>query len=205
VKKHFLTLALLAGAATAAHAQTQRVHFGLKAGVSIAQFVGSDAPDDNLVRTVSRVGLSGGGLAEISFAEHWAIQPELLYTMKGTKEIFLSTSTRFQRLGYLEVPVLLKFKIPHFFVEAGPQVGVLVQATQRVEAAASSEELDNKTDFRTTDLGYALGLGVQDTNGLLLGVRYNGGLLNNTSTTPQLSLRNSAFHIYVGYVFSASK
>jgi hypothetical protein len=201
VKKQLLTLLLLAGAVISAQAQTQRVHFGLKAGISIAQFVGSDAPDNNLVRTVSRAGLSGGGLAEISLTEHWAVQPEVLYTMKGTKEVFLSTSTRFQRLGYLEVPVLLKFNIPHFFVEAGPQVGVLLQAKQRVETSGGDAELANKADFRTTDLGYALGLGVQDTNGLLLGVRYNGGLVNTTTTSPQLSLRNSAFHIYVGYVF----
>jgi hypothetical protein len=210
VKKHFLTLALLAGGATAAHAQTQRIHFGLKAGVSFARFVGSDVPDNNLVTTQYRVGLSGGGLAELSLAQHWAVQPEVLYTSKGTKQIYNSASTTnaltsYQNLGYLDIPVLLKFKIPHFFVEAGPQLGVLLHAKQTVESGISSAETENRNAFKTSDLGYALGLGVQDTNGLLLGVRYNGSLVNNTATTPQLSRRNSAFSLYVGYVFGSTK
>jgi hypothetical protein len=210
VKKPLLTLALLAGAATAVQAQSQRVHFGLKAGVSFARFVGGDVPDNNLIRTQYRVGLSGGGLAEVSLAQHWAVQPELLYTSKGTKQIANSASvvyvaTLYQNLGYLDIPVLLKYKIPHFFVEAGPQLGVLLHAKQTVESGISSTEMENRNSFKTTDLGYALGLGVQDTNGLLLGVRYNGGLVNNTATSPQLSSRNSTFHIYVGYVFGGDK
>jgi hypothetical protein len=210
VKKQLLTLALLAGAATAVQAQSQRVYFGLKAGVSFARFVGGDVPDNNLIRTQYRVGLSGGGLAEVSLAQHWAVQPELLYTSKGTKQIANSASvvyvaTLYQNLGYLDIPVLLKYKIPHFFVEAGPQLGVLLHAKQTVESGISSTEMENRNSFKTTDLGYALGLGVQDTNGLLLGVRYNGGLVNNTATSPQLSSRNSTFHIYVGYVFGGAK
>jgi hypothetical protein len=124
VKKQFLTLALLAGAITAAHAQTPRVHFGLKAGVCFAKFGGDDVLDANR----SRVGLSGGGLAEVTLAQHWAVQPELLYTAKGSKILYGGNVDSYQRLGYLDIPVLVKFKIPHFFVEAGPQVGVLLHA-----------------------------------------------------------------------------
>jgi hypothetical protein len=131
------------------------------------------------------------------------VQPEVLYTSKGTKEIFASSVAAYQSLGYLNVPVLLKFKIPHFFVKAGPQLGGL-HAKQTVERA-TTEEIDNKPTYRSTDLGYALGLGVLGTNGLLLGVRYTGGLTKVPNADPQPRIRNNTFHIYMGYVFNSSK
>lgn len=204
MKHSLLILSLLAGGATAAQAQTSNVHFGLKAGVNFSKYTGPDAPNNALISTLYRTGLSGGVLAEVELSEHFAVQPELLYTLKGTKEIFINTATRYQSLGYLDIPVLLKFKIPHFFVEAGPQLGVLVHAKQTLESSATIET-NNRSDFRTTDLGYAVGLGVQDTNGLLLGVRYNGGLTNIPDNGSSLRLRNNTFHIYIGYVFNGSR
>lgn len=204
MKTCLLALVLLAGGTTAARAQTTGVHFGLKAGVNFSKYVGSDVADNVLISTLYRPNFSGGVLAEFGLAEHLAVQPELLYTVKGTKQIIASTVTRYQSLGYLDIPVLLKFKIPYFFVEAGPQLGVLLRAKQTVEGA-TTEEIDNKSIFRSTDLGYALGLGVQDTNGLLLGVRYNGGLTNVFNASPQPNIRNNVFHIYLGYVFGGTK
>jgi hypothetical protein len=202
VKKQFLTLALLASAATAAQAQTQRVHFGLKAGVCLAKF-GSGGPNE----LATRVGPSGGALAEVTLAEHWAVQPELLYTAKGSKIIYGGNVDSHQRLGYLEVPVMVKYKIPHFFVEAGPQVGILLHAKYELNEITGSTETNNKDQFRSTDLGYALGLGVQDTNGLLLGLRYNGGLTHiwADNAAAAVGAHNSVFHIYVGYVFGSTK
>jgi hypothetical protein len=202
VKKQLLTLALLASAATAAQAQTQRVHFGLKAGVCFANF-GGDVLDAKRLRA----GLSGGALAEVTLAEHWAVQPELLYTAKGSKVLYGGSVDSYQRLGYLDVPVMVKYKIPHFFVEAGPQLGILLHANYELNDINGSTETQNKDQFRGTDLGYALGLGVQDTNGLLLGVRYNGGLMQIAADNAAATRggRNSTFHLYVGYVFSSAK
>jgi hypothetical protein len=205
MKKPLLTLLFLAGSTLATQAQTRPVHFGLKAGVNFSKFVGTDVVNDYLISTLYRTGLSGGVLAEVALSEHLALQPEALYTSKGNKEIFASTVTAYQSLGYLDIPVLLKYKIPHFFVEAGPQLGVLLHAKRTLESAATTQEIDNKSTYRSTDLGYALGLGVQDTNGLLLGVRYNGGLTNVPNADPQPHVRNNTFHIYVGYVFNNSK
>jgi hypothetical protein len=203
VKKQLLTLALLASAATAAQAQTQRVHFGLKAGGCFAKFGGGGVLDASRLRA----GLSGGALAEVTLTEHWAVQPELLYTAKGSKILYGGNVDSYQRLGYLEVPVMVKYKIPHFFVEAGPQLGVLLHANYELNDVGGTTETQNKDLFRGTDLGYALGLGVQDTNGLLLGVRYNGGLTrlaaDNAAATG--GGHNSAFYLYVGYIFGSAK
>jgi len=92
-------------------------------------------------------------------------------------------------------------------VEAGPQLGVLLHANYELNDVTGTTETQNKDQFRGTDLGYALGLGVQDTNGLLLGVRYNGGLTRiwADNAAAAVGVRNSAFHIYVGYVFASAK
>lgn len=201
MKKYLLALLLLAGA----RAQAQTVHFGLKFGVGFSRFVGTDVPDNSLVGTFRKFGINAGGLAEIGLSDHWAVQPELLFTVKGTKQIFSapgSDQVLQQQLRYLDVPVLLKFKTHHVFVEAGPQLGLLLSAVETYERGASSSDTSNKDLFRTADPGYVLGLGVQDTNGLLLGVRYNGGLAN--VYTKGVRARNSDFQVYLGYVFGSS-
>jgi hypothetical protein len=202
MKKYLLPLLLLTGA----KAQAQTVHFGLKFGIGLSRFVGADVPDNSLIGTFRKFGINAGGLAEIGLTDHWSVQPELLYAVKGSKQIFSSPGSDQvlqQQLRYLDVPLLTKFKTHHVFVEAGPQAGLLLSAVETYEQGASASDTDNKGLFRTADFGYVLGLGVQDTNGLLLGVRYNGGFSN--VYTQGIRARNSDFQVYLGYVFGSSK
>jgi len=202
MRKYFLAFLLLTGAT----AQAQTVHFGLKFGVGLSRFVGADVPDNSLIGTFRKFGINAGGLAEISFTEHWSVQPELLYTVKGSKQILSSPGSDQvlqQQLRYADVPLLVKFKTHHVFVEAGPQIGLLLSAVETYEQGASSSDTANKDLFRTADPGYVLGLGVQDTNGLLLGVRYNGGF--SRVYTQEVRARNSDFQVYLGYLFGSGK
>lgn len=197
MKKYLLALLLVAGSRLG-HAQT--VHLGLKVGANFGRFVGADAPDD----TEYRFGINAGALAEFGLSTHWALQPEVLYSSKGTKQLYGGgASTFYQHLGYLDVPLLLKYKTHHVFFEAGPQLGVLLGATSSFETNTGTTESDNKNSFHGFDAGYVAGVGVQDTNGLLLGVRYNGGLLNVDASG--YKARNSSFQLYVGYLFGSAK
>ena len=177
----------------------QGVHVGLKFGGNFSRFVGPDAPED----TNSRFGIQAGVLAEAGLGTHWAVQPEVLYSSKGTKQISSTgAAVLYQHLGYLDVPLLLKYKTHHVFFEAGPQFAALLGATGTLETSTSTVEEDNKSSFQSFDAGYVAGVGVQDTNGLLLGVRYNGGLANVSSG---YQARNSSFQLYLGYVFGGGK
>jgi len=90
-----LTVGLIL-AATAAQA-AGNVRAGLKAGVNLAKVTGSDAGDaQNLT------GLVGGGFVGIKLSS-LVVQPELLFSMKGTK-----VNTEKIELSYIELPVLLK-------------------------------------------------------------------------------------------------
>lgn len=196
MKKYLLALVLGAGSQLG-HAQT--VHLGLKAGVNFSRFVGPNTPND----INSRFGVNAGVLADIGFGTHWAIQPEVLYTSKGSKQVGGTGATSLQQyLGYLDVPLLLKYKTHHVFVEAGPQLGVLFGATSTFESNMGTMETNNKELFHSLDAGYAVGVGVQDTNGLLLGVRYNGGLTD--VYVSGYKARNSSFQFYIGYLFGSN-
>ena len=192
---------MLIGGLGTAHAQSGR--FGLKAGGSLTSFVGNNVSTS----ASSKLGFHGGIVANLGLTDRFSVQPELLYSMKGLKDE-LSFGTGYQTLHYVDVPVLFKARFNAFFLEAGPQLGVLMSATQTIESGSMSGSVSSKAAFKDVDFGYALGLGVQATTGLMAGLRYNGGLSNIPKPatlggqTIQPEARNSALQLYVGYLFN---
>ena len=210
MKKTILSLALLAFSGIAAHAQTAATtndnHFGVKVGGSLTNFVGSDVSSSSS----NKIGFHGGFVANIALGNRLSVQPELLYSMKGAKdEVSLGGTTikATQTLHYIELPILLKAKFNQFFVEAGPQAGVLFDASVKTEGGSSSATESNKDQFNEVLFGYAAGFGYQLESGLMLGLRYNGDFNNVTrgvtanNVKTQANARNSAFQVYVGYTF----
>ena len=204
--KKSLLLVLLAGSAVAARAQETRI--GIKAGGTLSTFVGADVTSSSS----SKLGFHGGFVANLGINDRFSIQPELLYSMKGTEDKANSgttTITGYQTLHYLDVPVMLKANFNQFFLEAGPQAGVLLSAKATIESGSNSQSLDNKSTFKDVDLGYALGLGFQATSGPMVGFRYNGAFTDVPKSqsfggrTIQPQARNSAFQLYIGYLFGA--
>ena len=61
------------------YANAQDVKFGAKAGLNLSNFTG------DVENTSTKVGFQVGGFAEIKISEKFAVQPELLYSLQGTK------------------------------------------------------------------------------------------------------------------------
>ncbi|MBC6613121.1 PorT family protein [Hymenobacter sp. BT507] len=196
MKKVLLSVLVAVGlSTTAAHAQGVRL--GVKAGASLTSFTGKDIEDVEY-----KFGFHGGGVAEIGLSESFAVQPEVLFSMKGAKAEGMG-DYRFNQ-SYIDVPVLLKFKADGLFFEVGPQVGFLVGSKFKVDDLS----VDSKEAFKTVDLGYAAGLGYQAASGPMIGLRYNGGLSKigkndsyNGIDIEAGNVRNSAFQLYIGYMF----
>lgn len=201
MKKLFLSLTVLIAGAGAARAQQADNHFGIKAGGSLTNFAGT-----SVINTDYLFGFHAGFVANIDLTERFSIQPELLYSTKGAKAT-VGTITSTESLHYIEMPILLKAKLGQFFVEAGPQLGVLARAKAKYESGSTSQDENNTSDFSTLDIGYAAGLGYQLASGPMIGVRYNGGFTDvarvqtGSGTSSQGYGRNSAFQLYVGYLF----
>ncbi len=193
MKKTLLSLALLTGFAGAAQAQS--ITYGVKAGASLTNFMGSDVDNSS----ANKFGFHAGVLANFAVNDMFSIQPEVLYSMKGAQSS-ANSSEKFN-LNYIDVPVLVKVATgaTGLFFELGPQVGFLATA----KAKDSNNSLDVKEIYNTVDFGYAAGLGFKTESGPMVGLRYNGGLTNVTKEIlgSQIKARNSAFQLYVGYTF----
>jgi hypothetical protein len=90
------------------------------------------------------------------------------------------------------------------FFELGPQIGFLVAAKQKREVSGTSAgtfDSDIKSSVRTVDFGYAAGLGYQLSYGPGIGLRYNGGFIDTRNPSNSSSARNSAFQLYLTYMF----
>ncbi|MBC8085471.1 MAG: PorT family protein [Hymenobacter sp.] len=192
MKKVFLPLFLLGLAGTA---RAQDVSLGLKAGGSLTTFSGDDAEGED-----QKFGFHAGGFATLSINSTFAIQPELLYSQKGSKEK-IGSSEVINRFNYIDVPLLLRVNARGLFFELGPQIGFLVAA--KTEFGSLSQNI--KDDFNRVDFGYIAGLGYRLANGPGIGLRYNGGFtklpkaVTVGNTTFQPDLRNSALQLYVSY------
>jgi hypothetical protein len=204
MQKVLLSLGLLAGVSFAAQAQS--IKYGVKAGASLTSFTGDGTGDLKNV-----FGFHGGLVANFAVNDAFSIQPELLYSMKGAKRednaILGGTSYSYKstaRLHYIDVPVLARVNAEGLFFELGPQVGFLVAAKQKDEASGAvggNSTTDIKDEFSSVDFGYAAGLGYQISNGPGIGLRYNGGFTNLDKDSNSSKVRNSAFQLYLTYMF----
>jgi opacity protein-like surface antigen len=206
MKKALLSLALLAGAAGVANAQTG-VKYGLKGGFNGSTFSGADSKGSEY-----KAGFAAGAFLNFGLSDNFSVQPEFLYSQKGASvDNFLGTNNTIkQTLGYLDVPIMFRYNIGEdgkgFFVEAGPQ-GSFVLHQRTFEEDGSGKEISGSRTTSTDGLnkvaiGYVGGLGYQITSGLQLGLRYTGDfsqIYKQENGAP--NVHNSVFQFQVGYAF----
>lgn len=175
--------------------------FGVKGGVNLAKYAGSDAGTNDY-----KMGAVGGAFACLDLIAI-KIQPELLFSQKGAKQEYTVLgvpTTVSNTLNYVEIPVLLKFSFGKIIVPsiyAGPAFGTLMSATAKIEAGGLSASGDIKDQLNGTDLGLVFGAEVKLPVKLSVEARYNMGL----SKVPkevlgvQPDVKNSTVSVMLGY------
>src|SRR5215831_20016279 len=96
----FLNAALAAIAWTPSLSQSNpqsTPRFGIIGGATLATLTGGVASN--------RIGFAGGLMAVLPVSPSFAIQPELMFTMKGANEKLGGTSAT-SKIDYIELPVL---------------------------------------------------------------------------------------------------
>ena len=174
-------------------------NLGLKTGINVASINGDDTSNFD-----ARTGMFFGGFAELCITNEFAIQPELLYSMQGAKYTQSDGYDGTKKLDYLTLPIMAKIKvIDELYVQAGPQIGFLVSATNEFESPGDSGENDIKDRFNNIDIGANVGLGYQFESGLIFGARYNLGLsnINDFAGSGNFKNQNGVFQFSVGYKF----
>jgi hypothetical protein len=179
------------------------VQFGIKAGGNMARPTGADA-DDPLATLKSRVGFTGGIFLAFNFGRVVTIQSEVLYTMKGATYVALDDSyTDKLSADYIEIPLLLKLRIPtpvvQPFVFAGPSVGFKLK--EKLES--NGVPLD-ETILKNNDYGAIFGAGVNVGRNFMVDVRYSLGLQKVISTFEgdvEPDFKNGVWSASIGIAF----
>jgi hypothetical protein len=205
-KKVILSVALFL-AATANFLHAQEIHFGAKAGLNLTDIYGVISPGTTATGSTSMaVGFHVGGIVDIAFNDHFSIAPEILYSTGGTKEninytlsedlgiptTIVTTGTVSLNLGYLQLPIMMKYKMDNGFnFSVGPTLSMLLTSTylgnetttittytKPVMVISGSNNAAGRLDsaMNKMDIGLAVGGGYQFDFGLGFGIRYIFGL-----------------------------
>jgi hypothetical protein len=165
-----------------------QTNFGLKAGYNSAGVQVSNSEDWE-----SKSGFHAGGLAHIHVSEHFAVQPELVFSTQGGK----IADDNSLNLNYLNVPVLLQYMVNDGFrLQTGPQIGFLVSAEREI----GNVEIDVDDVYDAVDFSWSFGAGYLFRNGLGIDARYNLGL-NNISDDDDFEAKNRVFQVGLFYQF----
>ena len=189
MKKIVLSIAFVMLAFTASWSQ---LSLGVKAGLNLSDqtFSGggyTTSPD-------FRVGILLGGYARLKLNSTFDLQPELYFSMQGAKSGPIT-----YKADYINLPVLLRWNITdNFNLHAGPQFGFLLTGKQNTSSAYSN--------YKTLDVGAALGLGIELPMNFNVGFRTVIGLadINNNSGT-STSVHNFVIQAFVGYTLFGGK
>lgn len=166
-----------------------QISLGIKGGANISNL--SDLNNFAEFESKAKVGLNLGGFVTFNLGRNIAIQPELFYSSQGAKIDEIDENIN---LNYINIPVMLKLMTNKgFYVEAGPQLGILA-------GDVKIDGVDFSDEFKNSDLSAGFGLGFQGMKSPIgLGLRYNVGLgkVNEVtnSTIDNANVRNGVFQV----------
>ncbi len=181
-------IVLITGAVAA-----QQTHFGLKGGVNVSSIEIDDGEDYE-----SKTGVHLGGLAHIHITRHFAVQPELVFSMQGGED---ESENMKLKLNYINIPLLAQYMTNEGFrLQTGPQLGILTSA----ESKFGDLEVDSDDDVSTADFSWVFGAGYLFRSGFGIDARYNLGI-SNISDDESFEARNRVFQVGVFYQFMHKK
>lgn len=176
-----ITAILITGVAGAQNINSPKgiINLGIKGGINMY-----NVHNDNNVNYDQVTGYYFGLLGHIHLNRPWAIQPELVYSKQGTEYGDVKYN-----MDYVNIPVLLQYMFDNGFrLQAGPQLGILVDA-------------DNKSELEPIDLGVGFGVSyIVPSTGFGLDARYNLGL-SNINKDDAVKSTNRGFQLGVFYIF----
>lgn len=181
---------------------------GVKGGINFTNLYVDDVKDENM-----KIGFNLGLFAKLPVTQGLSIQPEILYSVKGSKlaydlGVLGSNEYRFN-LNYVEVPILAVINLSkNFNLQAGGYAAYLAQANiKRANGDGTNDQIAdlNEENFNRLDYGLVGGLGI-DVENITIGARYNYGLrevgkADNFGSQALKNSKNSAISLYIGFGF----
>lgn len=192
-------------------ANAQESHIGVKGGVNFSN-LGKDIEDsDSFDEANLKTGFHAGLFANLKIIDFFALQPEVLYSLQGSKVDVPGSSEELKfNLSYINVPVLAKVYLgENFNIHAGPYIGFLVNTSVEFNDNTVEDALEDF--YKTLDFGVAGGIEFESGSGFVLGARYNAGLADIRDDDNQtidfidddddFDVRNQVVQAYIGLMF----
>lgn len=173
--------------------------YGIKGGFNASNLYVDDVNDEN-----ARYGFNAGLYGQIFASEVFAIQPELLYSTKGSKVEYsnIVNQTVKYNLNYLDLPVLAVFKLGKAAeIHVGPYASYLLNANinYKGDFVNGTDEI-KKDNLKSYDYGLVGGFGL-NFGAVQVGARYNYGLVkiadSNAARRMLGDSKNSCAQLYL--------
>lgn len=192
--------------------KTQNFQFGLTLSFGGVYLIGDNSNGTNLVG----FGSSAGVFTRLRLSQKYWFQPEILYSLQGGLKVTDSYSYKVIRqtdFRYLNIPLLIKYSpIKKLNFEIGPQLGILLKATQKrwnsydghngIKTDDHNTEkirTDIKDRINSLDYGAVIGAGYNFGNYFEVGLRYVVGLRDVRKDVG--GIKNSIFQVTTAYKF----
>ena len=147
---------------------------------------------------------------------HIGIQPEIQYSLHGTKIVDSNNTLWSNNLYYINIPILLNIKIGKVSLVAGPQISVIqdkrssyersagvgnltFKALSNIAAFGSAGEFDMNS-YTDKDVMFVTGFQIDLPLNLSVGLRNLGGL-NNVSKLENENWKNNSWQLSINYKF----
>lgn len=171
-----------------------QIGVGAKFGISSYTLSGEDKSD--------KFGLHGGLVLQVPINKLLSVQSEFVVSQEGN-QLEIDDEVIADYLNYFNIPVLLQVNTKSgFFMEAGPQIGFLLNAKSKVTGGA---EIDIKDQLKSTNISVGIGLGYRFKFGLGIGGRYNIGLTDLPKNKQAESTKSSGIQLGLSYIFKTKK
>lgn len=169
---------------------------GLKIGYNSSKFIGKDIPG----KGVSNLpGFALGAFVSYNFNNKFSIQPELLFTTKGSRINTIGDINLYNFFIYLEMPILAKMRFlsggkiqPNIF--CGPGLSIKTIAINDVGVLE---------DINGFDCGFIVGAGIEYQR-LSIDLRYEIGMVNFDKSADDIDLKNQTVSFLIGFTFNRS-
>lgn len=180
----------------------KKIDYGLKFGLNLADLATSES------KLSPRSTFHFGVEAEYRFKEDWSLTTELTYSRLGdVRRGFTEEDVKFDNvlaLDYIVLPLMLNYYISNgFYVNAGPQLGFLINAAQSETIGFDSSRENVNDRYKTLDFSGVFSLGYLTDWGFNVGLRYQLGFINVLEQDLEYTSfqRHSAFQLYMSVRF----
>ncbi len=179
-------------------------NFGVKAGVNYST---QHSPVSSVFDGSHRWGPQVGVMTSYTLSSSFELQGELLYARRGFKtDVYVDMDDSKAHdwnfsFHYLNLPVLAKYhpfdKIA--YIEAGPQLGYLIDSGNKVKGVDLGDEAALKPKYNKIDFGFVGGIGADLGDHFNVDVRYYYGLTHTQKDYDKGE--NRSWELSVGYWF----